>query len=215
MSDLIESIKARDPAQPTTFEIILGYGGYHALGIHRLAHWIWQKDLRALARFVSYVGRILTGVEIHPQAQIGKNLFIDHGTGIVIGQTALIGDDVTIYHGVTLGGIGQSEPGAKRHPTVLNGAVIGAGAQVLGNITVGEQARVGANSVVVTDVPPGATVVGIPAKIIQTRDTEESGAYGLPCRTDIDPLAGTIETMHAEIQSLKAAISALKQDKSR
>ncbi|MBI3067464.1 MAG: serine O-acetyltransferase [Betaproteobacteria bacterium] len=155
----------RDPAARNTWEVITCYPGFHALLFHRLAHWLWEARLKWLARFVSHIGRWLTGIEIHPGARIGQRFFIDHGTGVVIGETAEIGDDCTLYHGVTLGGTSWTK--GKRHPTLGNGVVVGAGAKILGPITVGDSAKVGSNAVVVKDVPPGATAVGIPARIVE------------------------------------------------
>lgn len=184
MFDHIRSIQSRDPIAPTFMEVLLGYNGYHAACWHRLSHVLWGLRLRALARFSSNLARMFTGVEIHPQAQIGKRLFIDHGTGCVIGQTAIVGDDVTLYHGVTLGGVGGGS-GAyeKRHPTLENGAMIGSGAQILGDITIGKNAKVGSNSVVVQDIPAGCTAIGIPAKII-CKEGRGAGAYGMPTIED-------------------------------
>lgn len=179
MITLIRSIQARDPAQPTFCEVLFGYNGFHAVGVHRVAHMFWGLKLRALAKVTANFGRILTGVEIHPAAKIGKRLFIDHGTGCVIGQTAIVGDDVTLYHGVTLGGVGSEIAGSKRHPTLEDGVMVGAGAQILGNITIGKNARVGSNSVVVKDIPEGCTAIGIPAKII-CQGKKGAGSYGLP-----------------------------------
>lgn len=184
MFDHIRSIQSRDPIAPTFMEVLLGYNGYHAACWHRLSHVLWGLKLRALARFSSNLARMFTGVEIHPQAQIGKRLFIDHGTGCVIGQTAIVGDDVTLYHGVTLGGVGGgSGTCEKRHPTLENGAMIGSGAQILGDITIGENAKVGSNSVVVQDIPAGCTAIGIPAKII-CKEGRGAGAYGMPTIED-------------------------------
>lgn len=152
----------RDPASRNVFEILTTYPGTHALLMHRLSHWLWGKRLKWLARALSYTGRWFTGIEIHPGATIGRRFFIDHGTGVVIGETAEIGDDVTLYHGVTLGGATWNK--GKRHPTVGNNVVVGAGAKILGPIVVGENARIGSNAVVVKEVPAGATMVGIPAR---------------------------------------------------
>ena len=160
----ISSIFERDPAARTVWEIITCYPGFHALLLHRVAHWFWRLRLRWLGRIVSHIGRFLTGIEIHPGAVIGRRVFIDHGMGVVIGETAEIGDSCTLYHGVTLGGTTWNK--GKRHPTLGRGVVIGAGAKVLGPILVGDGARIGSNAVVVKDVPPGATAVGIPARII-------------------------------------------------
>jgi len=154
----------RDPAARTTWEILTTYPGVHALLLHRFSHWLWQLKLRWLARFCSHIGRWLTGIEIHPGATIGRRVFIDHGMGVVVGETAVIGDECTLYHGVTLGGTSWNK--GKRHPTLENGVVIGAGAKVLGPITIGVNAKIGSNAVVVKDVPANATAVGIPARIL-------------------------------------------------
>ncbi len=154
----------RDPAARNTIEVITTYPGLHALLLHRLSHGLWHWRLKWLARFIATLGRWLTGIEIHPGAKIGRRFFIDHGMGVVIGETAEIGDDCTIYHGVTLGGTSWNK--GKRHPTLMNNVVVGAGAKVLGPITLGEGARVGSNAVVVKEVPPGATVVGIPGRVV-------------------------------------------------
>ena len=162
----ITCVFERDPAARSTLEVLTCYPGVHALLCHRLAHWLWTARFRWLARWISHCARWLTGIEIHPGATIGRRVFIDHGMGVVIGETAEIHDDCTLYHGVTLGGTSWNR--GKRHPTLARGVVIGAGAKVLGPITVGEGARVGSNAVVVRDVPPGATAVGIPARIIES-----------------------------------------------
>ncbi len=154
----------RDPAAQSVFEVITIYPGFHAVLIHRLSHFLWLAGFRWLARFIAHTSRWLTGIEIHPGAVIGRRFFIDHGMGVVIGETAVIGDDCTLYHGVTLGGTSWDK--GKRHPTLHNGVVIGAGAKVLGPIDIGENARVGSNSVVLKPVPAGATVVGIPGHIV-------------------------------------------------
>ena len=161
----IRSVFDRDPAARHSLEILTCYPGVHAMLVHRVSHWLWGAGLKWAARFTSHVGRFLTGIEIHPGATIGRRFFIDHGMGVVIGETAEIGDDCTLYHGVTLGGTTWEK--GKRHPTLENGVVIGAGAKVLGPITVGANARIGSNAVVVRDVPAGATVVGIPGRVVQ------------------------------------------------
>mgnify|MGYP003407579301 FL=1 len=160
----IDSVFARDPAARTRFEVFLNYPGLHAAMAHRWSHALWLANWKGLARFISTLSRFWTGIEIHPGAKIGRRFFIDHGMGVVIGETAEIGDDVTLYHGVTLGG--TSWDGGKRHPTLENGVVVGAGAKVLGQITVSAGARIGSNAVVVKPVPAGATVVGTPGRII-------------------------------------------------
>ncbi len=160
----------RDPAARSIIEIIFCYPGFQATLLHRIAHFFWQKRLFFIARFISHISRFLTGIEIHPGAKIGRRFVIDHGMGVVIGETSEIGDDVTIYHGVTLGGTTWRK--GKRHPTIKNNVVIGAGAKVLGNITIGENVRIGANSVVVKDVPPNSTVVGVPGKTVRKKIKE-------------------------------------------
>jgi serine O-acetyltransferase len=204
--ELIDSIRERDPAKPTYLEVVLGYNGFHAVILHRMNHAIWNMNLKAIARFLANLSRILTGVEIHPEAKIGKNLFIDHGTGVVIGQTAIIRDNVTIYHGVTLGGVQRQgvNPHAKRHPTIDNNAMIGAGAQVLGDITVGEGAKVGANSVVTFDVPPHKTALGIPARIVGGDDINR--AYGMPSRDEMEKLTATLDSLVLEVEELRKSL---------
>ena len=164
ISEHVSSIMERDPAPKSRLEILLCYPGLHAVWIYRFTHRLYNARLYLLARLISQWARWMTGIEIHPGAQIGKRLFIDHGMGVVIGETAVVGDDVTIYQGVTLGGTGKER--GKRHPTILNRVVIGTGAQVLGDITVGENSRVGAASVVIDDVPENSTIVGVPGHII-------------------------------------------------
>lgn len=198
------SIRARDPARPSWPEVIFSYPGLHAVLWHRLAHRLWGWGLRGLGRFASHLGRMLTGIEIHPGARIGQRLFIDHGMGVVIGETATIGDDVTIYHGVTLGGL--SMKAGKRHPDVQDGVIIGAGAQVLGPITVGEGSRIGANSVVVAPVLPHTTVVGIPARCVGEGCPETATVgYGLP-EGEADPVGERLAAMEAELRALKVQL---------
>lgn len=164
VSEEVSTVLERDPAARSRIEVILCYSGLHALWAHRLTHWLWRHNLLLLARFISQWARWFTGIEIHPGAQLGARLFIDHGMGVVIGETATVGDDVTIYQGVTLGGTGKRN--GKRHPTLRNNVVVGAGAQILGNITIGENSRVGAGSVVLGDVPDNSTIVGVPGHLI-------------------------------------------------
>jgi serine O-acetyltransferase len=161
----------RDPAARTRWEILTTYPGVHALIMHRLSHWLWAHRWYWIARFSSHIARWLTGIEIHPGATIGRRVFIDHGMGVVIGETAVIGDDCTLYHGVTLGGTSWNK--GKRHPTLERGVVIGAGAKVLGPITIGADAKIGSNAVVVKDVPEGATAVGIPARLVDQEKTQQ------------------------------------------
>jgi serine O-acetyltransferase len=169
----INSVFDRDPAARTSFEVILNYPGMHAIWIHRLSHKLWCADWKLLGRVFSTFSRWLTGIEIHPGAKLGRRVFIDHGMGIVIGETAEIGNDVTLYHGVTLGG--TSWKAGKRHPTLEDNVVIGAGAQVLGPITIGKGGKVGSNSVVVKDLPANATAVGIPGRIVPDKKKQRSG----------------------------------------
>lgn len=166
----INSVFDRDPAARNAFEVLTNYPGLHALLIHRLSHWLWKKNLKWLARSLSTFSRWLTGVEIHPGAKIGRRFFIDHGMGVVIGETAEIHDDVTLYHGVTLGGTSWNK--GKRHPTLENGVIVGAGAKILGPFTVGTSAKIGSNAVVTKEVPAGATVVGIPGKIVKRAEPD-------------------------------------------
>lgn len=168
---------ARDPAANSVVEVVLTYPGIHALLWHRVAHRLWRSDWRFSARLLAYAGRFLTNVDIHPGARIGRRLFIDHGAGVVIGETAEVGDDVTLYHGVTLGGTSWHK--TKRHPTLGNGVLVGAGAKILGPITLADNVRVGANSVVVKDVPPCCTVVGIPGRVVQRRGVKLMQPFGI------------------------------------
>ncbi len=217
----IASFMARDPAARNGLEIVLCYPGFHALLVYRLAHWLWGLKLRLLARFISHLGRMLTAIEIHPGAEIGRRFVIDHGAGVVIGETSVIGDDVTLYHSVTLGGIAPavdsgSQIGVKRHPTIMNGAIIGSGAAVLGPITVGEGARVGANSVVTKDVPASVTAVGIPAQVIMPRDkrkAREFQPYGTPADGCPDPVLQTIESLRSQVAALAERVEELESEK--
>ena len=188
----------RDPAARNTWEVLTCYPGLHALIFHRVSHWLWQHGLKWLARANSHLARWITGIEIHPGATIGRRFFIDHGMGVVIGETAVIGDDCTLYHGVTLGGTSWNK--GKRHPTLERGVVIGAGAKILGPITLGEGAKVGSNAVVVRDVPSRATAVGIPARIVEDRSEIareiKAGQMGFSAyavtRNEDDPLSQAI-----------------------
>jgi serine O-acetyltransferase len=214
----IDAIMARDPAARSRLEVALTYPGFHAVLWHRVSSALWRNNWRVLARFVSQAARILTGIEIHPGATIGRRLFIDHGMGVVIGETAEIGDDVTLYQDITLGGISPSVNSAaqvnkKRHPTLRDRVIVGAGAQVLGGITVGEGAKVGANAVVVTDVPAGALAVGIPAKVSAPRKQPAEGdfaAYGLPAGAVPDPVARAIEGLMDQVSRLQARVGMLE-----
>ena len=206
--ELAHTIRSRDPARPGRIEAILCYAGLHAVLWHRLSHALWKARLRGPARFSSHLARMLTGIEIHPGATIGRRLFIDHGMGVVIGETAEVGDDVLLYHGVTLGGL-SGQPG-KRHPTVEDHVTIGAGAQVLGPIRIGHGARIGANAVVVADVLPGCTVVGIPARPPKGSPCDDGGiGYGLGS-LDEDPIGEQLAAMRAEIAALRAEVESVK-----
>ena len=196
----ISCVFERDPAARSTWEVITCYPGFHALLIHRFAHRLWRIKMRWLARFVSHCSRFLTGIEIHPGAKVGRRVFIDHGMGVVIGETAELGDDCTLYHGVTLGGTTWNK--GKRHPTLMQGVVIGAGAKVLGPIVIGEGAKIGSNAVVVKDVPAGATALGIPARVIlderdKTREEKAAklgfSAYAVTAKAEDDPLAKAVQ----------------------
>lgn len=211
----LDSIKARDPAPRTRWEI-LTYPGVWAVMFHRAAHWLFVAELYFLARFVNHIGRMLTAIDIHPGAKIGRNFFIDHGF-VVIGETADIGDNVTIYQCVTLGGTNPADGIAgKRHPTISDNVIIGSGAQVLGPITVGPRARIGANSVVTKDVPEGATMVGIPARqtLVDAADYQKGFVpYGTPCSERFDPATQQLEILKCEVEQLQKRIAALTEAK--
>ena len=206
----ITCILDRDPAARTRWEVLTCYPGLHAIWIHRLAHWFWINNLRWLGRFTSHMGRWLTGIEIHPGATIGTCVFIDHGMGVVIGETAEVGDGCTIYQGVTLGGTTLYR-GQKRHPTLGAGVVVGAGAKILGGFTVGDGARIGSNSVVVKEVPPGATVVGIPGRIVEGKEAEAArfAAYAV-VQEHSDPYAKAIQELMEHSQDLEKALRQLQ-----
>ncbi len=208
----IGTIRRHDPAARSSLEVVLCYPGFHAVLFYRLGNFLWRHGLKLLARFVSHLGRWFTGIEIHPGATIGRRFFIDHGMGVVIGGTAEIGDDVTLYQGVTLGGT-SLERGVKRHPTLEDGVIIGSGASVLGPFTVGAGARIGANAVVIAEVPPGATMVGIPAKQVGRRDKkakhEDFLAYGTPERIP-DPVARALDGLLDQVSTLKARLEAIE-----
>jgi serine O-acetyltransferase len=206
----IACILERDPAARSAWEVLTCYPGLHAIYIHRLAHWFWLNRLRWLGRFTSHIGRWLTGIEIHPGAKIGSCVFIDHGMGVVIGETAEVGDGCTIYQGVTLGGTSLYR-GEKRHPTLGDGVVVGAGAKVLGGFLVGAGARIGSNAVVVKSVPAGATVVGIPGKIVEDPRTnaERFSAYAVVQDHD-DPQSKAIQQLVEHSQELERTLENLK-----
>ncbi|MGQ0664858.1 MAG: serine O-acetyltransferase [Pseudomonadota bacterium] len=215
--DEIDAIIARDPAARSALEVVLCYPGFHAVRVHRMAHWVWRRGWSILGRFLSHVGRFMTGIEIHPGARIGRRLFIDHGMGVVIGETSEIGDDVTLYQGVTLGGTSLAK--GKRHPTLEDGVIVGGGAKILGPITVGAGARVGSNAVVLKDVRPGTTVVGVPARAIEPEPVKprEFCAYGStadmpdPVARAIDGLCGDLEGLRARVVELEGLLAALRE----
>ena len=208
----LDSVKSRDPAARSRWDVLF-YPGVWALGLHRVAHWLWGGHLYFPARLVNHFARFLTAIDIHPGAKIGERFFLDHGFS-VIGETAEIGDDVTIYQNVTLGGTNPTAGiGGKRHPTLNNGVVVGSGAQVLGPIVVGDGARVGANAVVTKDVAPNSTVVGIPAKPVPMDAVHYSPGfipYGTPCGEDVDPARVRLAELEDEIAQLRKEVASLK-----
>ncbi|MBL27487.1 MAG: serine O-acetyltransferase [Rhodospirillaceae bacterium] len=211
----IKAILDRDPAVRSRIEVVLCYPGFHALIIHRMANWLWRHKLFLAGRFMSHVGRVLTGIEIHPAATVGEGVFIDHGMGVVIGETSVIGDNVTIYQGATLGGTTWER--GKRHPTLHNDVIVGAGAKVLGPITIGSGARIGSNAVVVKDVRAGAAVVGVPAKeIARRRDAIDPQFIAYGTSNDIpDPVARALDGLLDHVTNLSARVEALEEEKSR
>lgn len=201
--DELDTIVAKDPATSGRMEAFLCSPGFHSILFYRLAHRLWERDWRLPARLLSQLGRLLTGVEIHPGAKIGKNFFIDHGMGVVIGETSVIGDNVTLYHGVTLGGTKPfNGAGGKRHPTIEDNVVVGAGAQVLGPITVGKNAKVGANATVVKDVAANTTVIGSAAHKTQNAKGDAFAPYGINCKAP-DPFDERLEKLERELAALK------------
>ncbi len=206
--EYIASVFERDPAAKSWIEVLLCYPGLHALWAHRVNHWLWTHRLRLLARFLSQVARLLTGIEIHPGAQIGRRFFIDHGMGVVIGETTIVGDDVTLYQGVTLGGTGKEK--GKRHPTLRNNVVVGGGAKILGNITIGENCRVGAGSVVLNDVPDNSTIVGVPGHII-FRDGKR--VVITDPKEIRDPLSDALAALASQVQKLEDTVKELTRER--
>ena len=201
LKETIDAFKARDPAARSSLEIILLYPGFHAIIYHRIAHWLYNKRRRFLARFVSQWSRFWTGIEIHPGAKIGRRLVIDHGMGVVIGETAEIGDDVLLYQGVTLGGTGKDK--GKRHPTIGNNVMIGAGAKVLGPFTVGDNARIAANAVVLKEVPPDSTAVGVPARIVRVAGKRTNYVESIDHISVTDPIDVELSAITAQMQMLE------------
>ena len=220
MREDIQSVFHRDPAARNAFEVVTCYPGLHAVWFHRVSHWLWCKNCKWLARLNSNLARWLTAVEIHPGARIGRRFFIDHGMGIVIGETAEIGDDVTLYHGVTLGGTSWNK--GKRHPTLEDGVIVGAGAKILGPFTVGAGAKIGSNAVVTREVPPGATAVGIPGRVIAKSDDAQEAkrkamaekigfdAYGVTADMP-DPVARAIGQLLDHVQALEERMEGMCQ----
>ena len=223
----IENVLRLDPAARSKLEVLFCYSGLHAVWLHRVAHFLWQNNLHVAGRFVSQTGRFLTGIEIHPAVKIGRRLFIDHGMGVVIGETAEIGDDVTLYQQVTLGGTSLAR--GKRHPTLEDGVIVGAGAKILGGFTVGRNARVGANAVVISEVKAGASVGGVPARVLGeekapqpihavtdadlTRPSEPAFVpYGTPCEETEDPIACKIDKLGAEMETLRQRVAELERE---
>lgn len=205
MREDVRSIRDRDPAAKSILEVLLCYSGLHAIWFHRINHWFWVHNWRLLARWLSQVARLLTAIEIHPGAEIGRRVFIDHGMGVVIGETSIVGDDVTLYQGVTLGGTGKEQ--GKRHPTIGKDAVIGAGARVLGNIRVGDNSRVGAGSVVLRDVPENSTIVGVPGHIVlrggrRVVITDPKQIH--------DPLSAALASVAAQVKDLRQRVQRLE-----
>ncbi len=213
MREDIASVFERDPAARSTWEVLTCYPGLHAVWLHRIAHWFWGVGLKWVGRLVSHLSRWFTGIEIHPAVVVGRRVFIDHGMGVVIGETAEIGDDCTIYQGVTLGGTSLYR-GAKRHPTLGKRVVVSAGAKVLGGFTVGDDAKVGSNAVVLKEVPPGATVVGVPGRIVEgsekSGDKAQFAAYGVVPNQE-DPYVKTLQSLVDHAQDLEQTVSALSE----
>ncbi|MEC9344767.1 MAG: serine O-acetyltransferase EpsC [Pseudomonadota bacterium] len=228
LRDDIAAIMERDPAAKSVIEVALCYPSFHAVLFYRLSHALWTRGFYLAGRWFSQIGRFLTGIEIHPGARIGRRFFVDHGMGVVIGETAEIGDNVTLYHDVTLGGVAPSvdsasQVGQKRHPTLEDDVIVGSGAQVLGPIVVRKGARVGANAVVVKEVPPGATVVGIPAEVVNKAKPKlvenpddwhpSFDAYGMPKGGVTSPVAARMAEVLTELEALKARVAELEAEK--
>lgn len=201
----IKAIKQNDPAARSTIEIFLCYPGFYALLFHRLSHYLWNHSFKLLARFISTISRFLTGIEIHPGAQFGERVFIDHGMGIVVGETTIVGDDVLIYQGVVLGGTTTQK--TKRHPTIEKGVIIGAGAKVMGNITIGEYSKIGTGAVVLKDVPPESTCVGVPGRIVKSKN--KSHIVDLEHNKLPDPVADAIISLEKQIKDNEELIRIL------
>ena len=201
----IRVIKEKDPALRSTIEVFFCYPGFYAIVFHRLDHFLWNHSLKLLARIISTLVRFATGIEIHPGAQLGQRVFIDHGMGVVIGETTIVGDDVLIYQGVVLGGTTTQK--CKRHPTIENGVIIGAGAKVMGNITIGQYSKIGTGAVVLNDVPPDSTCVGVPGRIVKSKD--KSHIVDLEHNKLPDPVAEAIRTLEVQIEENEKLIEIL------
>jgi len=212
MKEDIQSIFDRDPAARSTFEVVLTYSGLHAIWLHRVAHRLWKANWRTIARLISQFARWVTGIEIHPGATIGRRVFIDHGMGVVIGETAEVGDDCTLYQGVTLGGTGKEK--GKRHPTLGNNVLVASGAKVLGSFTIGDNSRIGAGSVVLRPVPPNSTVVGIPGRIVMQdgRKIQADACRDLDQINLPDPVMEMLKNMQSQIDFLQAEVSRLREE---
>jgi serine O-acetyltransferase len=213
LTEDVDSYMIRDPAARSRIEVILCYSGYHAILFYRFANLAWRKNFCLVGRLISNLARFITGIEIHPGAEIGQRFFIDHGMGVVVGETSKVGDDVTLYQGVTLGGTSLEK--GKRHPTIGDGVIIGSGAQILGPLNIGSRARIGANAVVLQDVPQGATMVGIPAKIVMGRDKslkDEFCAYGTPIDGLPDPIARSFESLRHQLNILGERVIKLETE---
>lgn len=209
----IQVIFERDPAAKSVLEVVLCYPGLHAIILHRIAHYLYKKGLILLPRLISQFNRFLTGIEIHPGAKIGRRFFIDHGMGVVIGETTEIGDDVTIYQGVTLGGTGKEK--GKRHPTIKNNVVIGSGAKILGPIVVGENSKIGAGAVVLKDVPPNSTVVGVPARCVKKDNVRIASSYGVDLEHGKlpDPVEEELQKLRKRVEKLEQILIAREEKK--
>ncbi len=213
----LRTIISRDPAARNVLEVMLLYPSFHVMIFHRISHMLWRLRLKLLARFISQLGRGATGIEIHPAAKIGRGFFIDHGMGVVIGETAEIGNNVTLYHGVTLGGVSpaintDSQRSVKRHPTLCDGVIVGAGAQILGALMIGENVRVGSGSIITKDIPANVTVVGNPGRILRKKCSKEFTAYGMPDELP-DFTVRMLNELQAEIDDLQTQITVLSEKK--
>jgi len=215
MKEDLDCVFDRDPAARNRLEVLLTYPGLHAIIAHRMAHGLWKRGMRFAARWLSYLSRMFTQIDIHPGATIGRRFFIDHGCGVVIGETAEVGNDVTLYHGVTLGGVSWNA--GKRHPTLCDGVMIGAGAKILGPVTVGRDARVGANSVVIHDIPESMTVVGIPGRVVLPEDQRRQPQKGIDLDHHLmpDPVGHAVETLLERIDDLEVQLVMLKLQQDR